>query len=451
MPNAQIDTSAHTDPAVYLTADVPGTGGAIKQRPEDFYVEELPLYELSGTGEHLYLFIEKRNMPTMQLISLLARHYGVAKAAVGYAGLKDKLAVTRQLLSIQLPGQAADGWPEFTHDRAKVLWTARHGNKLRQGHLAGNRFIIRVRRAEPAKVVHAHRTLSTLERTGVPNRAGEQRFGVNGNNHLIGRELLLGNHQAALDLLLGPAAPPPNSRSRLDLQAAAREHYAAGRYPEARAAFPRNSDTERRVLAALEYGRPARSALGVIPEMQRRYFISSLQSAVFNAVLAERLRAGTLDRLMLGDVAFKHDNGAAFIVDDAALADPETAGRLARLDISPSGPMWGAGMLRAQGAAAQAESRALAAIGLTEEDFDLYAATSRDRVPGARRALRVPLSFPDAEGGVDEFGPYIRCAFELPRGAFATVVMQEVMKGWTDAEGEGDDEQRDDAPDSAEV
>jgi tRNA pseudouridine13 synthase len=416
------DDNAYLDPCAYLTADVPPVGGRLKERPEDFLVEELPAYEPSGSGEHLYLYVEKRDISTMHMVYAIARHFGVRHRDVGYAGLKDKVAVTRQLVSVHVPGKGPESFPAFEHPRIHVLWSDLHANKLRQGHLAGNRFMIRIRGAPPAKAVHAHRVLERLASVGVPNRAGEQRFGHMGNNHVIGRLLLSSQHRALVDELLGP------SRRLPDVQAIPRGLYAEGKYESALAAFSPHADTERRVLRALIRGRSPEKAVYVIEQMQKRYFITAFQSAVFNSVLDQRLREGLLGGLREGDLAWKHDNGAVFAVDAPTLADSSTRERLSGLEISPSGPMWGPDMMEASGVSGQVERAALEATGITPEMIIGYGERARDPVPGKRRALRVPLSFPDVEGGVDEHGPYVKCVFELPPGSFATVVLREVMK-----------------------
>ena len=140
-------------PQRYLT-DAPGIGGVIKVRPQDFLVEELPLYEPGGDGEHLYLRIEKSGVSHGELISCLRRHFGVPAWAIGFAGMKDKHAVTRQTVSIQLPGRDPPAGP-IKHERINVLWAERHTNKIKIGHLAGNRFSIRIREVDPLKVTVA--------------------------------------------------------------------------------------------------------------------------------------------------------------------------------------------------------------------------------------------------------------------------------------------------------
>lgn len=420
------DPSAHVIPPSYLTASIPPVGGVIKQRPEDFLVEELPLYQPTGEGEHIYLFIEKRGLSTFDLINIVARHFDVPRFAVGYAGLKDKHAVTRQVLSVHAPGRSLSDFPDLRHERLTLLWADQHASKLRVGHLAGNRFSIRIRGVSPTAVLSAKRVLDSLARTGVPNRIGEQRFGLLQNNHLIARAMLLGDDLQALDLLLAPSPARPDS------QPEARAAYAARNYADALHFMPRHLAAESSALRQLARGASPRQAIRSIEPRARNFYLSALQSAVFNAVLDQRVLASTFDRLFPGDLAFKHQNRAVFAVDDAVLADPSTASRLAAFEISPSGPMWASRMPRASGVIDKTELEALARLDLTPEILAEYESRNRDALEGARRPLRIPLIDPDAEGGVDEHGPYVRVAFELPRGAFATVVLREIIKPSTD-------------------
>jgi len=423
-------------PRAYFTADIPAIGGRIKERPEDFLVEELPLYEPCGSGEHIYLLIQKRNLSTFDLVQILARHFNVPRHAVGYAGLKDKVAITQQVMSVHVPGRKISDFPSIQHERLTVLWAEMHSNKLRPGHLKGNGFSIRIRGVSPTAVLHAKRVLDRLAVTGVPNRIGEQRFGHLMNNHLIGRALLMHDFQAAADELLGP-----NPLAR-ESEAEARAHYSRSDYQLALEAMPAHRRTERRALAGLARGASAKGALLGLDEATRKFYLTALQSAAFNSVLDDRMSAATFDRLTLGDLAFKHENRAVFAVDDAVLADPDTASRLKRFEISPSGPMWGAEMMRATGAVDQAEQASLQRLGLDVQTLAEFDARHRHLLEGQRRPLRVPISNPDVEGGVDEHGAYVRVAFELPRGSFATVVLREIMKpalGQEPQEGESEE------------
>lgn len=442
------DAPAHADSAPdlhsailsahYLTAHIPGVGGTLRARPEDFLVEEIPAYEPCGSGEHLYLFIQKRDLSTGHMIRLLAEHFGVRRNDVGVAGLKDKRAVTLQLVSIHLPGvkNALDRAKGIPHHSLTVHWADLHTNKLRRGHLKANRFVIRVREVEPAKVVHAAKALRILAARGVPNRFGPQRFGHLFHNAYIGRALILNDHDAVLRHLLGPSPAMP------DAQLEARSAFLAGDYARAFELLPRAAHTERRVLSGLARGQGAKRAVRAIEPMEHAFFVAAFQSAVFNLVLDRRLADDAIDKLLPGDIAFKHDNGACFAVDQAVLDHADTAQRLSSLEISPSGPMWGHGMMRpaADSPTAHAENQALIECGITQDQLAAFSASAaRGSVEGVRRPLRVPLSNPDIESGVDEHGAFIKCVFELPRGSFATTVMAELMKPPIDTNAQDDE------------
>lgn len=406
----------------YLTAEVPGIGGLLKQHAEDFLVEEIPLYRPCGEGEHIYLFVEKRGLSSVEMLGVIARHFGVRRGAIGHAGLKDKRAVTRQVVSVHAPGRTPEEFPQLRHPRVGILWADLHTNKLKRGHLAGNRFSIRVRGVEATAVREAARSLAILERVGVPNRIGHQRFGYLLNNHLVGRAIVVGDAKRALDLMLEPHERAPKAQHE------SREHYGAGRYREAYDAWPRMYRAERLALHALAAGEGPEEALRAVDPTAASFLVSAFQSAVFNEVLNRRVIAGTLGELVVGDLAFVHKSRATFAVDDAVAGDPDTRRRLDGFEISASGPMWGSEMQRASGEVDRAELDALRATGVSPADFARAAATSLEMLEGARRPLRITVRDIEVEGGSDERGAYVRCAFELPRGSFATTVMDEVMK-----------------------
>jgi tRNA pseudouridine13 synthase len=159
----------------------PGLTGHLRLLPEDFCVTELPLLEPDGEGEHVWLWIRKRNENTPRIAEQLARFAGVHPRQVSYAGLKDRRAVTEQWFSVQLPGRDAPDWEDLNSESLTVLRHARHSRKLRRGALKGNRFSITVRDIEgDAAELEARLTLIGDE--GVPNYFGEQRFGRDASN-----------------------------------------------------------------------------------------------------------------------------------------------------------------------------------------------------------------------------------------------------------------------------
>ena len=152
----------------------------IRSRPEDFQVEEIPAYIPSGDGPHLYLWVEKRDLKHGEMLRLISRFCGVRMRDIGTAGRKDDAAVTRQFVSIPLQDGVEPG---PVSDQLNVLEISRHSNRLKTGHLRGNRFRITARGEEPfgPQAVEAiAERLSLLEVTGFPNYFGPQRFGGTG-------------------------------------------------------------------------------------------------------------------------------------------------------------------------------------------------------------------------------------------------------------------------------
>lgn len=173
-----------------FTAELPGCGGSIKQQPEDFEVEELPAYEPVGQGDHLFLWIEKRGMGAQFFERQIARRLEIPPAEVGTAGLKDRHAVARQWVSV--PASAEPKLPQLDGDGIRVLNVSRHTNKLRSGHLRGNRFRVLIRVADPATASAVEQILERIRQQGMPNFYGAQRFGRDGETSETGMKLLRG-------------------------------------------------------------------------------------------------------------------------------------------------------------------------------------------------------------------------------------------------------------------
>ncbi len=392
----------------YLTSNFPGTGGAVKENPDDFRVEEIPLYLPCGEGEHLYLTVEKRGMTTFDMVDRLARALQVKKQDIGYAGLKDARAATRQTIS--LPRVRAEQALALKLDGITVLSAAYHRNKLRTGHLAGNRFEIRIRGVDPDALGRAQDILHVLQMTGVPNYFGEQRYGVLGNSHLIGGAILRGKFDQAAREIIGNPERIDNPRWR---QAA--ELFAAGRLEQALEALPCQMRPERRLILDLAQGLPAKKAVLKLPHKLLRLYLSAFQSDLFDRIVTMRL--DTLDVLWPGDLAYKHDNGACFVVTDPAAEQP----RADRLEISPSGPLFGLKVTLAQGQAGILEESLLEKEKLELESFRIGSGLDLE---GARRPLRIPLS----DTSVKQEGSDLLLSFSLPKGSYATSVLREVMK-----------------------
>ena len=241
-------------PPPLLTADLPGIGGCIKTQPEDFEVEEIPAYQPFGRGDHLFLWVEKRDMGAEYFLRQVARRLDVSTSEVGTAGLKDRHAVTRQMVSV--PARAERRLPQLEGDGIRLLSVSRHSNKLKPGHLHGNRFRVLVRDVCADAALHLSALIERLKREGLANFYGEQRFGRDGETVLLGLSLL--------------RQQPPGGRT------------------------------------------------SVPNPFLRKLGLSAAQSALFNHNLACRMADGVLRRVLPGDVMARWPFGGLFVAQDVA-------------------------------------------------------------------------------------------------------------------------------------
>ena len=326
----------------------------IRTTPEDFRVEEIDAFEPAGEGEHLLLTLEKRGLNTAAVAKRLAAWAGLPEMAIGYAGMKDRHAVTRQRFSVHLPRRVAPDTAILQADDPgsgpgpylRVLDATWHNRKLPRGALAGNRFVLVLRDVQGERAAIDAR-LARIAARGLPNWFGEQRFGREG-----------GNIAAALSMFAG-------RRVRRD---------------------------------------------------QRSILLSAARSELFNRVLAARVRDASWDQGLDGEVWMLSGSRSVFGPEPWSEA---LAARLARFDIHPSGPLWGAGGLRSAGSCAETELTALEGDDAIALRTGLEAAGLKQE----RRALRLV-----AEGLAWQWqeDSGLCLEFSLPPGCYATALLQEL-------------------------
>jgi tRNA pseudouridine13 synthase len=161
-----------------------------KQSKDDFVVTEIPLYDFSGEGEHIILTIRKKDLSTWDMITILSDYIGCKSRDIGYAGLKDKNAMTTQNISI--PKQFEEKIDKFEHKNIKILNKTYHNNKIRVGHLKGNKFFIRLKRVSSNDAYKLDEVLNKISHIGMPNYFGFQRFGIKSDNYLKGKDIIDG-------------------------------------------------------------------------------------------------------------------------------------------------------------------------------------------------------------------------------------------------------------------
>jgi len=163
-------------------------GLLFRPNSDDFVVSEIPLYEFSGCGEHLMIQVRKKDLTTWQMLDIVANHLNIKTKDIGYAGLKDKNAMTIQYISCHKSNE--NRLSTFKHDKIKILNTYRHKNKLKIGHLKNNRFFIRLKQVKKSSSTILNEAIKTIATNGMANYFGYQRFGIDGDNHKKGEAIL---------------------------------------------------------------------------------------------------------------------------------------------------------------------------------------------------------------------------------------------------------------------
>ncbi|MBC8200720.1 MAG: tRNA pseudouridine(13) synthase TruD [Planctomycetes bacterium] len=380
--------------------------GKIKTYPADFVVEEIPLYEPCGEGEHLYITVRKTNMSHEECVRQVAKAFQVSQRDIGCAGRKDFHAVTTQTLSVYLRGKKPEV-PESIGS-IEVRSFSFHANKLRLGHLVGNRFVIRVRNVKVDSLQDIQEKLKELHTFGLPNFFGPQRFGNFGNNHALGRALVMEEWDELVALVL----------------AGDQRHHdfvSNGEYKRALDAWPFGQPAERNVLEAIVSGKSPMQACMAVPKPLRKLWVNAWQSYLFNAVLQSRMDDKTWNTILVGDLAWKHDGGGrTFEATAEDLEDELFQARVDSFSLSPTGPLWGSKMRMPSGGvlAKEVEAREFSGLG------DSNLVTMRNYASGARRPLRVEVTDPNAIFSSDEYGEFVEFTFALPAGSYATVVLE---------------------------
>ena len=337
-----------------------------KQSPRDFVVEEIPLYEFSGEGEHLILFARKKGLSTIEMIERIARYLGIKNKEIGYAGLKDKHAMTKQYISLHRKyEEAMEG---FNFDGIKILSKTYHNNKIRIGHLKANRFYIKLKKVNPTSAAKIDEILKNIDKQGVPNFFGYQRFGSDGNNHIFGEKLAKGE------------ARERNPRVKKLLINAYQSH-----------------------LFNLWLSR----------RLEINSLVNSFEANELESLLnmpkdeIEKMKAQSHPfKLISGDIMEHYPHGRLFDYEGAE----DDLKRFNKRDISVTGLLPGK-----KARLATVEARAV------EKDYD-----DDINADGARRYAWVYPS--DIEGRFNQVEAQYELNFTLPKGSYATVLIEEIAK-----------------------
>lgn len=409
----------------------------------DFVVQELPLYDFSGSGEHRILKVRKKNLTTFELLSIIAQAFNLPTKSIGYAGLKDKHATTTQYLSI--PAKSTQDFSARFDSLAKqhdikLLDSTLHSNKLRLGHLKGNRFFVRLKKLNPTNAKKLESTFSHITHNGFPNFFGFQRFGINGDNYLLGLSLSKRkNAQTSpyLSLLaqLHPSFASTHAqahqnplfhtkrynramqeffissyqsflfnawlRARVCLSAWAKDSSVKDLQEITRHYATKTSELESTFAPPLENS--LQSAQDTCAATLCAQFLQSLPTAALESLCAQPQALTLLD----GDLCCHYPHGKLFSLDSATRAECE---RFSQQGFSPTGALSGQNLKAPSTLAKQLEQSFISPI----------------PAPSSRRYAWVWAS--EVEFCYKPEVAQAELHFSLPSGAYATSFLEQVLK-----------------------
>ncbi|WP_414469867.1 tRNA pseudouridine(13) synthase TruD [Methanobacterium sp. ACI-7] len=411
----------------YITSQK-GIGGKIRTKYEDFYVEEIPESLPSGEGNNTWVFIEKLGRETLDVVLDIARELHIDRKRMGFAGMKDKRAVTRQWICV------VNGNPEEIKAleeklyNVEILKIMQNEKKLRIGQLIGNKFRLLIRDTKnPEKDVKiAREVLAELESSGVPNYFGWQRFGSKrANTHVVGKMMLENDLKKVIDAYIGNPYPEEPEHIK-----EVRQMYDDGKLHEAFESMPRGMRYEKMMLKALLKemkkkevdnisdldDKSYKRAIESLPKPLKRMFVHAYQSYLFNKAVSERAKLG-IDQYVEGDIIIDNEEHLVHEFGD------EINERIKNFEVHPTAPLFGSKVPLAGGKLGEMEQKILDDDSVTLEEFKV------PKMPklgshGLRRAMRFKIWEASAE--VTDEG--ILVEFSIPKGCYATAVLREIMK-----------------------
>ena len=412
---------------VYLTA-TPGIGGRLKAEPEDFVVEEVgsPPAE-APDGKYVAALIRSRNWETNRLVREMSRDLRMSRRRIGFAGTKDKRSVATRWFSFEATPEEVG---RLRLADVEVLESHRAAKPVEIGDLRGNRFHIVVRELavseDEAEVAAATTLLQLRAAGGFPNFFGMQRFGsIRPITHVVGRHIVRGDYQAAVDAYVANPIAGEDEGS-FEAREALQD---SGDYKAAFHEFPDSLGFEKAMLGHLA-GRPGDfvGALKALPFNLLLLFVHAYQSSLFNRMVSERIRRGLpLNQPLAGDLLLPV--GADGLVDRNRWVPVSEANlEKARVQCAAgkafvSGTLIGTDSAISGGVMGEIEQSVLDAEGVRAHDF-VVPRIPRLSSKGTRRELACLVG----EISVEVSGDTAVLEFSLPRGAYATCLLREVLK-----------------------
>lgn len=407
----------------YITTNK-GTDGRIRDTNEDFYVDEVPLQLPMGEGPNTWIQIEKNGKTTLDVVLDIARSMHINRKRTGFAGMKDKNAITRQWICVSnITPEELPNLEEILY-HVKVLDIKSNQKKLRIGQLRGNKFRINIKDTQNPELdkIAAEEVLESLKETGVPNYYGFQRFGEKrSNTHLVGKCLVENDVKKAVDTYIGN---PQDTESENIFNA--RQLYDEGKLKESYELMPKSMRYERSMLQELiksedKHGkieeRDYIRTIESLPKPLKRMFVNAYESYLFNKVINERAKIG-INKYYPGDIMIDNEEHIIHDINEDTIQED-----INNFVANPTAPLIGTKVPFAEGKEGEIEKKVLEEEKITKEDFECPK-TPKLGSHGIRRSIRFKIE----DTYVEQTDNGIIVEFFIPKGCYATAVLREIMK-----------------------
>lgn len=408
--------------------DTDGTGGHLKTIPEDFVVREISdPPRAKENGDYTIARVTCRNWETNRLVRMMSRSMGISRDRIGFAGTKDKRAITSQLMSVY---GTPDLLEKVSLKDVEITDPYRGSRGIQIGDLIGNEFEIRVRDCTmPLSEITSvlEQNVSTIRKTGgFPNYFGVQRFGVvRPVTHLVGERLVRGDIEGAVRTYITFTTPEEEP----ELQEKRKELIGCENWGPVMNGIPERMSYEK-MMAGVLVNNPEDwiGAISILPNNLQMMFVHAYQSYLFNEMLSRRMDAGLpLNMPVIGDLVIPtdsngipdHENPILTTAKNIDLVTRQVRAGRAFVTIT----LFGCEGQLAEGEMGEIERKVIEEQKLEQEDF-VIPGLPRCTSKGSRREIVCPMK--DLKFGMEEDGYTLR--FSLPKGNYATCLLREFMK-----------------------
>ena len=412
----------------FYLSDINGTGGRLKTEPEDFVVKEISKHpDPKPNGKYVIAEVTCRNWETNRLVRLMSRNMGISREKIGFAGTKDKRAITTQLMSFECPMESLN---KINLDDLEIknAYTGKRGIQI--GDLIGNSFDIKVKECDvPKDEVDAilNKVVSDIKETrGFPNYFGVQRFGtIRPITHKVGELIVKGNIEGAVKSYLSDLSLFENEETQI----ARKKMSESEDWSELMHTVPDSLSFEKIMVSHLtEHPDDWMGCIDMLPRNLQMMFVHAYQSYLFNMMLSERMRSGMpLNIPTVGDVVIPLDSNKIPLHENPIVTTPNNIDLVTRQVKTGRAfvtiTLFGSESTLSDGEMGEIERKIIGSENISKEDF-IVPGLPHCNSKGSRREILCPVN--DLSFNTEEDG--YRVQFSLSKGNYATCLMREFMK-----------------------